>query len=112
MSISIILSHNEQQNILKVSGTTGMGSGGNQDSADIGKSINDFFQANPNQHLLVDLSEMVYEFGDSIMGIFYLSQDHDINYKLNGSCSDAWHSLFNAMYSGWDDLFGDRVSFT
>lgn len=49
-----------------------------------------------------------YEWGDAILNVFYY---HDVTYRLNSRCADAWNGLFTAFMTLRDPYLPKNITF-
>lgn len=91
-----------------VTGTLGIGSAGNGQAGEILDAVRDA-RAQPGcRRVLLDLSQLVYEYGNSIGAVFY---EERVDVILNPDCAKAWNGLLSMVDPRWPRVLGGRVRF-
>jgi hypothetical protein len=110
-TVSITSRMNQQVVTICVQGRYGYGSSGNQDASKIREAIDVAIKVAPIAALVIDLSEMHYEFGDAIGVLFHRYRDLQPSFRLSAADANAWNGLLTMIMPDWVSQLGNRIVF-
>jgi hypothetical protein len=97
--------------VIIVTGEYGFGGSGNDDANYIYDYIIDYLNTDNPKHIILDLSQMHYAFGNRIANLFINLGNEDIEYTLSGECRAAYESLFNFLGPNIRDAITEKVKY-
>jgi len=110
-NLDIRVTENDSTLTVSASGQYGHGSDGNQDSAEIISAIDAALLENPAAALVIDLSQMNYQWGDAIARIFHKYRRYNPKFLFAASHAEAWKGLLTMTWPSWSDQLGKDIRF-
>jgi hypothetical protein len=97
--------------LIRVTGDYGHGSTGNANSTAIREAVWEAVEELGAGKVVLDLSGMVYEWGDAIGQVFLTHLDDNVHFVLSRECEPGWRGLLHMLDPVCGEGLQDRIRF-